>query len=301
MEEGLTAILCILALAAQSGQDWIGFNMIDGFPVSFTDNATGIEAGSYWIVLSDPVCDSIFVRTHSGAADSTLVIAPACQNSYGISVGSFGTQVGFILNDTSSTATTYLWRLPEPYTTWNFCPNPAGGTGRGLDYDATHGNYWQASVDGGNYLWRHLGDGTVGFQYVITQLSGDITGVTAFPYDGDTGLLVCGSTDDSFHVFKVVLGVMIHIGSGTIPDIDADYSCSLSYNVTHDTFWWLYRKGGLTYVMQFEAIIEQELSMNTWAGIKASIQSDEMSSSCQSQIIHPTSWDSSFKSPQESR
>jgi hypothetical protein len=137
-----------------------------------------------------------------------------------------------------------------------------------LGIDAVFGLYWQAAYDGSNSVWRHLGDGTAAFQYPITQVSGEISGITACPYGSDAAIVICGLTDDCFHVYHYHLGLLTYLGSASIPDTDIDCSLAIDYDYGTGSFWWLYRKDGLLCIAELQGTIEQDLESGTWGEIK---------------------------------
>lgn len=261
-------ILTILLLGTQAQQDWIEFTLVDGFPVTFSDNVRGIESLNNSVVMTDPVSDTLYVCSETGTLQNTVAINPGCSNAYGTCYGELGGEQCWFFNDSSLTSTTYLWRYTDPGT-WTYCTNPAGGNGRGMDYSFLTGNYWQVAFDGDNSLWRHNNSGSYGFEYSISEVSGEISGVTAFPFDGDEGLVICGRTDNYFHVYKVLMGIVIHQGSALLPDTTVDYTLDISWNPTTDYFYWLYSKGGIRYVARLDATIEQDLQTETWGAVKS--------------------------------
>jgi hypothetical protein len=267
----MTMALLALTLFSQTGQDWIEFTMVEGFPVTFTDNACGIQALYSSIILSDPVSDSFYVCNSSGVLINKLAITPGCSDAYGICWTSSGGNEAVLFNDTSST---YLWRFNSD-STWTFFSNPAGNHGRELGIDGVFGLYWQAAYDGSNSVWRHLGDGTAAFQYPITQVSGEISGITSYPYGSDAAIVVSGLTDDCFHVYHYHLGLLTYLGSGSIPDTDIDCSLAIDYDYGDDFFWWLYRKGGNLFLAKLQGTIEQALEPGTWGEIKLLGHSEE--------------------------
>ena len=262
-------VLLVATLFTQGGTDWISFSLLEGFPVTFSNNLCGINtSGTQELMATDPVCDSIFfIDTSTGTLNSTLPITPGCANAYGICTAEYQGTPYYFCNDTSSTSTTYLWRYE--FGPWAYGPNPASGQGRGMDYNFNDEYLWQASVESSNSLVRCRTDGSSSWTYTISEIDGEISGVCTFPFEGETGLLITGKTDDQFHLYKSVLGVLIYQGSGTVPDTSADVSLDLTGNGY--TFWWCYRKQNIQYLAKIEMEITQNLEAQTWAAIKAAL------------------------------
>lgn len=262
----MSVIMLSVALLAQGGTDWVSFTLLEGFPVTFSNNLCGISmAGPSKIMACDPVCDSLFFINIDGTLDTTTPITAGCANAYGVCTAQYQGQGYYFFNDSSSTSDTYLWKFLGD---WSFIPNPAGGLGRGMDYDFGDEYIWQASIESGSSLIRCKTDGSSVWTYLIPEVLGEISGVAAFPFEGETGLLITGKTDDQFHIYKSTLGVLQYIGSGQIPDPAAEISLDVA--VSGSTFWWSYRKQGVQYLAKFEAEITQHLEAQTWAGIKGS-------------------------------
>lgn len=263
----MTSLLALLLLGSYS-TDWVSFTMIDGFPVTNSNNICGITMGSpTQIVGIDPDCDSIFVYDTSGAVLNSVAISSGCPGAYGVAIGEIGGTGYWFLNDTNSTVVTYLWRFDGG---WSFQNNPAGGFGRGMGTDYNLDYIYQASLEMGNCIHRFQPDGSNLTTYTIAEVQGDISGVAVFELNGHDALLISGKDDSDFHVYEFLTGVIHYRGSGQVPDQDATVSLDLAYLPATDSFFWSYRKQGQQYIMQFDAEITQSLEAGTWAGIKNS-------------------------------
>lgn len=257
--------LLALMLSPVPGQDWISFSVVGGFTVPGIENAMGIEGYLTQIILTDPLEDSLYVFSSTGTLLNSQPIDPGCSEVYGLCFSPFGTDDYWTFNDAGSS---YLWRVDSPGS-WTFFTNPAGSSGRGMDFDHYYDDIWQVACDGSNSVWRIEPDGSFSYQYAIDEVSGEIAGIAAFQDSTDVYLVVCGKTDDQFHVFRYYLGLILYIGSAAIPDTSVDQSLSICYDEISETFWWLYSKAGLLYAAELSITLEQALETSTWGQIKS--------------------------------
>jgi len=172
-----------------------------------------------------------------GSGIASVATAPSCTNPIGVCWTPISGTNYFWVNDWSWSVTTDMYEYSSSTTAWTSGTNPAGGYGRGMDYEETSGYIWQAFVSPST-LYRHLPDGSSLTTYPLSEVSGNVCGLTTFPYGSGHGVMVCGYTDPDIHFYEFTGSTLSYLGSAPVPTGAVASSYGLAYSADRTSWWY---------------------------------------------------------------
>ena len=212
----------------------------------------------------------VICSADDGTSVGAVLTDPACVNPIGVCWAPISGTNYFWVNDWNWSATTDMYEFMNTTQLWTSGTNPAGGSGRGMDYDASSGYIWQVFVSP-PALYRHLPDGSSLTTYSLSEVSGNICGLTIFPYGSGHGVMVSGYTDPDIHFYEFTGSTLSYLGCAAVPDGAATSSYGLAYSEDRASWWYSYRKNTSEYwIMEFDVDIQVSLDRASWGAIKAS-------------------------------
>lgn len=144
--------------------------------------------------------------------------------------------------------------------------NPAGTSGRGLDFQ-NDGNYiWQTYNN--NRIYRIDESGGSDF-YTISEPTDQMSGLAVFPYNGNLGVFVTVYDFQDWFLYEFDGSSLTYIGSGNAGLGSFSSSYGITYHPDTDTFFWSYVVyGSLKWIAEVQ-FSESSLEQSSWGSIKA--------------------------------
>ena len=149
---------------------------------------------------------------------------------------------------------------------WNTVFDPAFSEGRGMDYD-------------GAYLWSTYGYGKlVRFQpettpfdtLMVPETSGQLSGLTVFPWEGDLCVAVTSFGSDGAWFYLWDGAALEYLGFGSFP-VTSDTAYGLAYSEDLETLFLSYEDySGDFWIAAMSLDISAALEQSTWGAVKAS-------------------------------
>lgn len=219
------------------------------------------------LIMTDYGADYLFsLDPNTGVVNASAPCPPELPDILGVAVVETSPGVfELYANDWGSVMDIWLYQ-----GSWSYAfPNPVTGEPRGMDSDE-EGMLW--SIDASTrYLARFDTSGGNIVSWGLTELpSAYACGLSTFPYEGNTGIVVGGYAYGSFYFYETDGSSMNYIGSAAEPQ-SSTASYGIAYSYDRDSFFWLYRTGTSDYrITEFSLSIETALTRDTWGGIKTS-------------------------------
>ncbi|MCK4806064.1 MAG: hypothetical protein KAT09_00385, partial [Candidatus Aegiribacteria sp.] len=140
-------------------------------------------------------CDQVLRELGSfdpvtGVVVGAIPLDPSNTECFGVAFNNNLSSPLWYTNDCSETCLYYTTDL----TTWGTTPNPSGALGRGMDFDGN--DYWQTFGDSGVYRFQ---PGVVEEFVELPGVSGVMSGLTVFPFNGNLGIVVTCYESHKFH------------------------------------------------------------------------------------------------------
>lgn len=282
MKKLCLAVLCMGALAYASqdgndspfspitppvhqGTDDISVNVIETWvPGVQVLGLDWLNSEDGYVIMASAADDRINRWDASGEALSgSIDLMDTNMSCFGVAAGPTGAL--FTSND---------WSLSNLFVcasgpTWVDLPaNPAGSTGRGMEYDEASGEYWEVGTSGSTYtIYRFVPGGSTS-SYVITEPSNQLSGLAVFPYEGNLGVMVACYNVLSFYFYEFDGSTLTYLGTVPCPSVGASSSYGLCYANSRDTFYWSWTNGSTYGLTELDVDIELGLTSATWGSIK---------------------------------
>lgn len=153
---------------------------------------------------------------------------------------------------------------------WHLMTNPVGDDGRGMDFDGNR--MWETFDWTTKQIVSFNTDGS-GIQYydILELGSANPSGLTAFPYGSDVGIMVTSYNSHNFYFYGFDGSTLTSLGFVPCP-LACTSSLGLTYSATRNTFFWSYQTSSSGYYIT-ELDIEitgSALTPATWGSIKTS-------------------------------
>ena len=154
-------------------------------------------------------------------------MSPNNNSAYGIIVIDDYPIMTLYFNDYTNTNIFYTEDLGM---TWITFSNPAGTNSRGMDHDGSY--FWISHVPNGIHRFQ---PGGVDDYMELSEISGQISGLTVFPYEGDTGIAVTTQFSSNIYMYRWNGTDLVYLNYGTIPQSGV-WSLGLTYNSLDGNF-----------------------------------------------------------------
>ncbi|MCK5786621.1 MAG: hypothetical protein KAH54_08705 [Candidatus Sabulitectum sp.] len=248
----------------QQGSDDIELTLINDWTLS--GKALGVdifEDGSTIYILGvNNVEGYIQAYDEAGGTLATMPLAAANGSCFGVAWNYDPVDDTYYTDDWADNV---LYFTDDFGVTWSTEPNPAGGSGRGMDFDGA--DYWMTSGTGGG-LWRFqpgVGQENIAIPEVSTQPSG----LTVFPNGANLGIALAAYNDNNIYFYDWDGSTMSFLGSALCPATNAG-SYGLGYCSINEHIYWAYREGADTYHLAEFSFNLASLEPSTWGSIKDS-------------------------------
>lgn len=199
----------------------------------------------------------------TGSALGTLALNPANTACFGIAWNNNPDTDGYYTNDWIGFS---LYYTEDFGASWATETNPAGGSGRGMDFDGV--NYWETNGSNGG-LWR-FNPGVGQENIAIPEVSNQPAGLSTFPYNGNTGIALTTYNDPTIHFYEWDGTTMSYIGSAACPVSPIANSFGLAYCYATDTMFWTYKDNSNNYHLAEFSFELTALTRASWGSIKSS-------------------------------
>lgn len=175
-------------------------------------------------------------------------------------------------NEASPTFYTNDWAKAVLYyrkeaTSWQTTPNPVGTAGRGMDFDGT--DFWITTYNPAPGLCRFK-PGASAALILIPDVSADPSGLTVFPYGGNTCIAIVSYDLDEMFIYELNGRELVYIGSATLPMADMGDICGLTYCDTNKNFYLTYENEDEDYFIAEVSFTITSLARSSWGSIKTS-------------------------------
>lgn len=200
----------------------------------------------------------------TGGAENTMPLSAANTSCFGIA---WNNDPDIDTYYTDDWANTNLFYTENFGASWTTAANPAGSSGRGMDYDGT--NYWMTNGAGGG-LWRfNPGVGQENLSIPEVPSGQQPSGVAVWDYMGDVAVAVTTYNDHNIWIYIWNGSTLSFHGSVACP-VSVAASYGLAYSENNGHLYWSYRDSSSIYHLVDMTIDMTSLSRDTWAGIKTS-------------------------------
>ena len=235
-----------------------------------------------WILTEKALGLDIFVGStvYILGADNNLDIVQAydaatCTPTNSLPLdGANGSCFGLAWNNDAVNDTYYTddWQSSNLFFTddfgvsWSTYPNPAGNSGRGMDFDGA--DYWITNGTGGG-LWRFqpgVGESNIAIPEVPTQPSG----VTVFPLGSNVCVVVTAYQTLSIFFYEWDGATLAFLGSAPCPAAETYRSYGLAYSDANDHIYWSYQDNSSNYRIAEFSFDLVSLEQSSWGAIKSS-------------------------------
>ena len=199
----------------------------------------------------------------SGTSAGTADLDPGNTNCFGVVYNDNATTPIYHTNDW---ALSTLYYTEDLFVTWETTTNPAGSSGRGMDFDGT--DYWQSYSDDGVYRFEP----GVGQEFIaISGLPSLISGLAVFPHNGNTGMVVTFYQTNKLYFYEWDGSSMELLGEADTPySVYRNYG--LAYCEYNEMLYWAYQlSSGDRYIAELSFEIDEALQTSTWGSIKAGL------------------------------
>jgi hypothetical protein len=245
-----------------SGGDAISLTLLNTFTVPTASGILGLnmqyDSNQFGMVDHN----TSYIRGINGTSGAEAWNIPI---NYSGAMNNFGTAhdwpppYGWYLNGWSDSDMHYY-----SGSSWSVAfSNPAGISGRGMEYDVNSGYLWESNAD--NSLIRISSTGT-GTEYLVSA-SGQMSGVATFYQGGDLWVVFTTYFDPTLYFYMFTGSALTYMGSAAT-GVSVSMSLGLTYSDARDTFFWGYQSGSAYYVAEFDYSLSA-LEQNTWGAIKA--------------------------------
>ena len=212
-------------------------------------------------------CDQVLRELGSfdpvtGVVVGAIPLDPSNTECFGVAFNNNLSSPLWYTNDCSETCLYYTTDL----TTWGTTPNPSGALGRGMDFDGN--DYWQTFGDSGVYRFQ---PGVVEEFVELPGVSGVMSGLTVFPFNGNLGIVVTCYESHKFHFHEWDGSTITYLGSADCPSsVYNSDNFGLAYCDLNGMLYWSYINTTFDTVIaeiSFEIIVG--LQQDTWGSIKS--------------------------------
>ena len=152
---------------------------------------------------------------------------------------------------------------------WNVAfANPAGISGRGMDFQ-NDGNYiWETSSSGSTFRILRIDETGGHTSYSISEPPGQMSGLAVFPYNGNLGIFVTFYDFQNWFLYEFDGSTLTFKGSGNPGLSNFSGSYGLTYHPDTDTFFWSYKVYGTIRWIAEVQFTESALEQSTWGSLK---------------------------------
>lgn len=242
--------------------DAISLTYINSFQVPTTYHILGLAHSSSFagIGLKDSSEDSLHIVDHTGYP----ITAWGGHSNVGFGIcHTWPVPYGWFSNSWTS-SNMYYYEVGAGWSVaWS---NPAGTSGRGLEYNIATNYFWQAVGYDGLYWMDEYGANTY---FPISEPTSQMSGLTLFPYQGHIGIIVTTYDYQDWFIYEFEAGVLTYLGSANPGVGGFETSYGLTYNSIDDTFFWSYKAGSGDYWIGEFSMSGLSLEQDTWGGIKS--------------------------------
>lgn len=159
-----------------------------------------------------------------------------------------------------------LFYTPDWGTTWNTVFDPSFSAGRGMDFDGTH--FW--TTNGTGSIIRFIPEYTPFDVLSVPETSGQLSGITVFPWEGDLAVAVTSYGASGIWVYTWNGTALEYLGFGALP-VTPETSYGLAYSEDLNSMFFSYQDFSDDFLIARLSIeISQALTPSTWAAVKAS-------------------------------
>lgn len=151
-------------------------------------------------------------------------------------------------------------------TSWNTVFDPTFNEGRGMDYDGEY--LW--STYGYGKIVRFLPETTPFDTLMVPETSGQLSGLTVFPWEGDLCVAVTSYYADGIWFYLWDGSELEYLGLGSFP-VPAYISYGLAYSEDLQSLFASYEESsGDFWIADMSLEIVAALEQSTWGAVKAS-------------------------------
>ncbi|MCK4505698.1 MAG: hypothetical protein KAW14_08785 [Candidatus Aegiribacteria sp.] len=247
-----------------SGGDAITLTILNTFQVSSASQMLGLDTqdGSDQLVVMDNN-DNLIRGVDMGTGNPLWTIPTPYTYTFGC-CHNWPSPYGWYVNCYIADTNMYYY-----LTSWNVAfPNPAGTSGRGMDFQ-NDGNYiWETYSSGTTHGIYRIDETGIFTYYTVSEIPDQMSGLTVFPYNGNLGIfLTCYNVQDWF-LYEFDGSSMTYIGSGDPGLSNFSRSYGLAYHPDTDTFFWSYKVyDTIRWIAEIE-FTESALEQSTWGSLK---------------------------------
>lgn len=246
-----------------SGSDAVSLTLLNNWTLA--EKALGldvfIDGSNVYILAANNDLDILHAYDVTGAPQGTMTLDVENDNCFGIAWNNDPNTDTYYTNDFQDNV---LYFTDDFGSSWSTESNPAGSSGRGMDFDGT--DYWCTNGTGGG-LWRFqpgVGADNIAIPEVVTQPSG----LTVFPYGSNLGVALAAYNDNNIYFYEWNGSTMNYLGSASCPVANAG-SYGLGYSSISNTIYWSYLDGSTFHLAEFSFSITA-LERSSWGSIKTS-------------------------------
>ncbi|PIE51442.1 hypothetical protein CSA37_12000 [Candidatus Fermentibacteria bacterium] len=262
--KGFFFLLCVASLAiALPATDDVSITVVGSF--SSVTETLGLDisesASSTFLLAINDRDDLVQVYDpETGSTLNTIQLDSENTKGFGVAVND-ATDTGLCTDDYEKNL---LFCTDNGGTTWTTYTGPVGIYGRGMDYDGT--NYWITNNNNGVCYFQ---PGGASVMLATPEVSKRLTGLTTFPYNGNTGIAVTTYVSHNIWFYSWDGTDLEFLGSAPCP-VTPHRSYGLAYSENRDSFFWAYRTSNYEYEIVEFTINLSSLARDSWAGIKTS-------------------------------
>ena len=246
-----------------SGTDDVVLTLVNDWALS--GKALGLDmfegTGIYYVLGADNENDYVQAwDATSGTAAGTLPLDAANGSIFGLA---WNNDMDTDTYYTDDWADNVLYYTEDFGVSWTTATNPAGSSGRGMDFDGT--DYWCTNGAGGG-LYRFqpgVGAENIAIPEVPTQPSG----LAVFPNGSDIGVAVTTYNTLNIYFYNYDGSTLSYIGAAACPTACSS-SLGLTYSETSGNLFWSFDNSG--YHLGEISFNLTSLERSSWGSIKTS-------------------------------
>ncbi len=233
--------------------DWVQTNQVLGLDVW--------EDGTDVYVLGTDRTNQQVLAYEDGAIAAVLPLYATNTNCFGIA---FNNNVDTEVYHTNDWVLSDLYYTEDFGSNWATITNPAGSSGRGMDFDGT--DYWSTNADGGG-IWRFQ-PGAAQENLSIPEVPTQPSGLAVFPYNGNIGIAITTYNTHNIYFYQWDGSSLDYMAATACP-VAVSSSAGLAYSETDGCLYWSYSDGSNYHLTQLSMSITA-LQRSSWGSIKAS-------------------------------
>ena len=243
------------------GSDDITVTVLNSFQITFAAHVLGMDyiEGDEIIVFNSNSDNKLFMcDPDDGTYVSELPLSYASNPSPFGNCWDVGAGVTAWVNDWSSSSMA-VW----DGSNWSSISNPAGTSGRGMEFDGT--NIWETYSSSSIMMFEPGGSPSSFPVSVGDQMSG----LAVFPMESNVGVAVTTYDVHTLYFYEYDGSSLTVLGSAPCPT-PVSSSLGLAYSESRDTFFWSYSSGGGYHIAELDIDLGLALTPATWGVIKTS-------------------------------